>query len=125
MKTIKQTIARGKRLVVSDDKGIAQWEFHGPREVEREVPDGWTWEQLDEKPGPTPEEIEKQKARAYISKTNPGLTELVEELVISLKKSGQLTDLPKETEDFLAERAKARVKVPYVPPKHTLAEVGK
>ena len=125
MKTIKQTVARGKRLVVSDDKGIAQWEFHGPREVDREVPDNWTWELLDEKPGPTAEEIAKREAQQFISGTNEAMTELVESLVISLKKSGQLTDLPKETEDFLAERAKARVKVPYVPPRQTLADVGK
>ena len=115
MQTIKQTVARGKRLIVSDDKGIAQWEFHGPREVEREVPDGWTWELLDEKPGLTAEEIAKQKARQFISGTNAQLTGLVER-VVSLLKAGdaKLTGLTKEETDFLTDRAEARAKVPLV-----------
>ena len=124
MKKIVQTIPKGKRLLVSCG-GKDIYEFHGPCEVNREVPDEATWELLDELPGPTPEEIAKREAQQFISGTNEAMTELVESLVISLKKSGQLQDLSKETEDFLTEWAKARVKVPYVPPKHTLADVGK
>ena len=112
MKTIKQTVAKGKRLVVSDHKGIAKQEYHGNTTVDREVPDDWTWELLDEKPGPTVAEIEAMEARRDLAASGASMACVVEEVVMLLKAGDtKLAGLSKSANDKITAREALRQKL--------------
>lgn len=102
MKTIKQTVKAGKRLVGHNPNG-PDYEWHGPCEVDIEVADDVIPELLDEKPAPpepTEEEITARAAKAKLAQQAP---EILAEVIARLQAGdAKLTGLKQATKEILA-----------------------